>query len=490
MPVSTTTEAGTGFEVALRLDTEDFLTPESDDALVRILDALDARGLTATFPLVGEKLRSWRRRGRSDLVGRLGRHAVGYHSDTHSMHPTIAEELAPLPWQEACAAFAARERAGFDLVAATFGPPVCWTQPGGNWTASALPVLASWGVPMEFSEAWNSYLDVGAVPCRYGGVLHWSPPVSAPKPFLSGLPRNLTEAIDVVRRGRDTGAAAPVCVVAHPTELCTEAFWDTVNFAGGKSASPQDWRPAPVRPTADVDAAAAALAGYLDALQRMGASFVTAADLARRHPDLAAGALVPAAAIRDLASLAGSGPNAAVCAGLAISPAEIFALVGAALADDPELRRSATIRPCNGPAAAAPLLPAPAAADRAALVTAARHCRAFIAEHGRIPEAVPLGTVAVPPASFLMAAARLLADPAADGATLTPVALACTRIVKPKERLHWDWPIFPPGFAPLGLLEAARLQAWTWKPAPPRPVRPDWLADRWRPASPESQPVI
>jgi hypothetical protein len=466
-------------EIAIRLDTEDFLTPASDDALARILDIFEARGVTATFPLVGCKLRSWQRAGRHDLIRRLRSHAVGYHSDTHSLHPTIAEELAPLPWPDACAAFVARERQGLDLVTAAFGPPACWTQPGGNWTAPALAAARVWGIPMDFSEAWNSYLDVGAAPCRFGGILHWSPPVSAPKPFLSGLPENLAEAVAGLEHDAAAAPTAPLCVVAHPTELCTTAFWDAVNFAGGRMPPKHEWRPAPVRPAAEIEAAAAALDRYIDALQRMGASFITARDLTRRHPDLAAGAHLPAEAVLDLAALWTRTIDAAACGGMALSAAEIFALLCSALAEG----GAPAIRSCDGPEAAAPSHRTPAAASRDALTTAARWSAAFIAERRRMPAAIPVGTASVPPAAFGGAVARLLADPAAERAPLLPTELPFTRVVKPPERLHWDWPIFPPGFAPTGLWEMTRLQSWTWKPAPAHPVPPDRQAARWTAAS-------
>lgn len=515
-------------EIAIRLDTEDFLTPESDDALTRILGILDARGIRATFPVVAEKLRTWRRRGRDDLIQRLKAHAVGFHSSTHSLHPTIAEELAPLTWEEGRTAFAARERAGFDQVAAAFGPPACWTQPGGNWTAPALAVAREWGIPMEFSEGWNSYLDVGSAPCRFAGILHWSPPVAAPKPFLSGLPGNLAEAVSAIRAAE---VGDPLCVVAHPTELCTTDFWDAVNFARGRMPPKATWRAAPVRTPGEVDAAAAALERYLDTLRRMGATFVTAREMAERYCDIAVGVALPAAAIRQLATLwvREGKVDAAVCGGMALSASEIFGLLVHTLAAAPGPRSRACAGPRDAPAAApslpsrayeqpggahtpaparpsraddrpagAPALPVhgydgpasalppprgPAEASRDAVVAAARWCAAFLAEHKRLPAAVPVGTDPVPPATFAVAAAALVADPAADRAALRPAALAPAAIVKPPARLHWDWPIFPLGFAPAGLRETAILQSWTWKPAPPWPGSPDWRADRWRAAA-------
>lgn len=483
------------FDVALRLDTEDFLTPQSDDALRRILDVLDAHAVLATFPVVGEKVRSWLRGGRADLIERLGRHAVGYHSDTHSLHPTIAEELAPLPWPEACAAFVAREREGYALVAETFGTPVCWTQPGGNWTAAALAVVRGWGVPMDFSEGWNSYLDAGPAPCRYEGLMHWSAPVTAPKPFLSGLPGNLLPALEMAeRRVVDrTHGEAPLCIVAHPTELCTTAFWDAVNFGGGRMPPRAEWRSAPVRDAESVEAATAALDAYIGGLLHLGATFITAPDLVACYPDRAVGMDLPAAPLRALARVVGVGPGAVRGAGLALSAAEVFALICAALTRWPDgLPDGATgalpVRACDGPAESAPERAGPAVSGRAALVDAARWCDAHVANRAYLPSAVPLAGGSVPPADFLGAAARLLAHPEETETPLRRHPPHWERVVKPPERLHWDWPVFPPDFWPMGLWDMARLQAWTWKPAVPASEAVDWGAwagaSPWRPVTP------
>lgn len=469
-----------GLEVAIRLDTEDFLTPESDLALGHILDVLEGHGARATFPLVGAKLRSWQAGGRGDLVARLRRQAVGYHSDTHSLHPTIAEELAPLAWPEACAAFARRERAGFALVAESFGPPCCFTQPGGNWTAAAPAVLRGWGVPLDFSEAWNSYLDAGPAPCRYGGLLHWSAPVPAPKPFLSGLPDNLPAALRLVEAalGAPERGAEPLLIVAHPTELCTTAFWDAVNFAAGRMPPRAQWRAAPLRPRQEWEAAVGALDAYLGHLERLGATFVTAPDLTPRHRDLASGAQLSPAELSALCGLVAAEFGPVRRGDLALSAAEVFGLLVEALAAagegpaSPGPGAALAIRPYDGPAAAPPEPPRAASAGRAALVTAARWSRAALRGCGCVPNAVPLGRAVVAPATFAGAAASLLAHPEAGEAPLCAYPPVWEAVVKAPERLHWDWPVFPAGFRPLGLWEMARWQAWTWKPAPrdPRPT--------------------
>ena len=455
----------TGTEMAIRMDTEDFLTPESDAALEMVLDALERHDATATFPLVAEKLRSWDKLGHRQLIGRLARHAVGYHSNTHSVHPTIAEELAPLGWPAAQAAFAAREAAGFAEVEGAFGPLACWTQPGGNWTAAALAVVCTWRIPMEFSEAWNSYLDFSGRPCHYLGLLHWSPPVCAPKPFLSALPGCLDEALALVDSalGRLPADGPPLCVVAHPTELCTSAFWDVVNFGRGRMPQEGDWRPAPLRAATDVGAAAEALGRFVAELRGMGLEFITARDLAARFPDRARNACLTGAQIRPMAACVLEHASWAVCGSLALSAAEALGVVCRALCV-PDAAAIA-VRACDGPSAPPPADSVAGPLTQSALVEAARWCDRFIDQRGQVPSAIPIGRSVAAPADFLSAAARVLRDPEQTSVVIAPRAVAAEVCVKPPARLHWDWPVFAEGFAPMELWLQARLQAWTLKPA-------------------------
>src|SRR5664279_5140624 len=86
--------------VVLWFDTEDYIEPASDDAALRIATDLTAEGVHATFKVVGEKARVLESRGRRDVIDALSKHAIGYHTNWHSLHPTPSEYLAPLGFLE------------------------------------------------------------------------------------------------------------------------------------------------------------------------------------------------------------------------------------------------------------------------------------------------------------------------------------------------------------------------------------------------------
>jgi len=77
--------------VCLWFDTEDYILPRSDDALLALARMLSEEGIKATFRLVGEKARRLAARDRWDVIEAVGRHDIGFHSDLHSQHPTVAE---------------------------------------------------------------------------------------------------------------------------------------------------------------------------------------------------------------------------------------------------------------------------------------------------------------------------------------------------------------------------------------------------------------
>ncbi len=79
--------------VVFWFDCEDFIAPESDDTLKRLVEILSANNVRGVFKLVGEKLRTLEKRRGLDVIEALKHHEIGYHTDYHSVHPTVAEYL-------------------------------------------------------------------------------------------------------------------------------------------------------------------------------------------------------------------------------------------------------------------------------------------------------------------------------------------------------------------------------------------------------------
>src|SRR5262249_2747192 len=94
----------------------------------------------------------------------------------------------------------------------------------------------------------------------------------------------------------------------------------------------------------------------------------------------------------------------------------------------------------------------------------------FIQRNHQVPSAVWLGSTPVSPEAFLVAMARIATKITANGNAPEMVKIAPARLVTEKYIAEdspklWSWPIFSPGFHSEHLMELARLQAWTLKPA-------------------------
>src|SRR5687768_5146062 len=222
----TSTSAGQAATVSVILwfDAEDYLLLADDDATKRLCDMLTERGIRATFKLVGEKARVLERRGRNDVIAALKKHDIGYHSDFHSVHPTVAEYLADCGWIDGMAEFAHREGDGAADVRRILGVNTLSTygQPGSSWgpqTMAALPMIgvAPHGVPTYVDE--GTHVGLNGQPFWYAGALtvyhmapNWTRMELHDASAVEPAKKKVTEIAD---RLRSTGGGV-ISIFYHP----------------------------------------------------------------------------------------------------------------------------------------------------------------------------------------------------------------------------------------------------------------------------------
>lgn len=233
-------------------DVEDFINPESEEALIGLLDVLDERGVQGIFKIVGEKARTLQTHGRTDILERLKRHEIGYHTDWHSVHPVVTEELEPLGFREGADRFAERERGGFDDLKRVTGLPIrCYGQPGLSWAPQAHPALRRWNVPAYLDT--HPQITMKGRPFWYGGLLHFTSLTG-----IMGLPleedgleraKREFDRLCEAQQGEEVGF---ISLFYHPTEFVFEQFWDSVNFAKGRNPPRAMWKKPPFRPDGDM----------------------------------------------------------------------------------------------------------------------------------------------------------------------------------------------------------------------------------------------
>ena len=462
--------------LVLWFDTEDYILPASDDAAKQLATFLTEQGIQATFKVVGEKARTLERRHRTDVIAALQKHAIGYHSNTHSQHPTPAEYESLLDWETGAAEFTRRERPGFDDVQRIFQQkPCCYGQPGSSWAPQAFPSLASWGVGLYLDEA--EHVGLNGQPFYYGGLLNIfntkEGPQLRPNDDWTNLDESKTKFHQFYEQMASNGGGL-ISLYFHPCEFIHSQFWD-MNFARGANPPREQWQIFPLRPPDSRERAFhyfEQLILYMKSFPQV--RFITGPQATRLYADGARGHRFSASEIAEIASQVEPEVNFQDRRTYTLSPAEICTLMAERMAAQPGRlgTDSGFTLPFTvyGPSLPSPQLAEPVEVPWSQFERSVQDLHRFIQRNRQIPSAVWLGSKPVPPEAFLVAMAKIAgrnkkAEAPPERVTIAPARLATEKYVAADSPALWSWPIFPQGFHSEHLVELARLQAWTLKPA-------------------------
>ena len=139
---------------------------------MKICEIMEKHDIKVTFKIVGEKLRALKANGRSDVIEAMGRHDIGYHSNLHSVHPTISEFVGNLDWDEAEEIFFKKKIPGWKkFERRTGGSLSCYGHPSMCWVPEAYPSLHKWKIDVYLDET-NSITPLNERPYYYCNVLN------------------------------------------------------------------------------------------------------------------------------------------------------------------------------------------------------------------------------------------------------------------------------------------------------------------------------
>jgi hypothetical protein len=477
-------------DVILWFDTEDYLLPADDDACKCLADMLTERHIRATFKVVGEKARVLERRGRSDVIAALKRHDIGYHANFHSVHPTPTEYLADCGLLDGMAEFARREGGGAADVRRIFSVKslVCYGQPGSSWAPQAIAALkeigvAPRGVPCYVDEGEHVGLD--EKPFWYAGALNvyhmgqnWTRMELHDPAAVEPAKRKVSAIAERLRK--DGGGL--ISIFYHPCEWVHREFWDSVNFRRGANPPREQWKAPPQLPPEETEAAFHRFGEYIDHIRAIpGVHFVTAGELPMIYHDAIREEGVSEHDLAEITSrfIAGgtNGVNFQVIGNRAYSAADQFELlavaVGGQIAGKPP-RFPLRARGLLGPDRAPPMAGEKVHLDWPAFRDAARDTLDFIETQGRVPSRVFIGSDPVSPVDFLIGLAAAYdfhrkrgRFPTEEGVNLggNLELLPARHIVADGPGVFGGWIIHKEGFQAPKILEVARSQAWTLKPA-------------------------
>jgi hypothetical protein len=461
--------------VILWFDTEDYLLPASDDAALRVADFLTAQGIRGTFKVVGEKARTLERRKRTDVIAALKKHEIGFHANYHSVHPTPAEYLATLGWDEGVAEFDRREGPGRADVERIFGvAPTCYGQPGSSWGSQSYGAMRKWGMPVYLDA--GRHVDLNAGPCYYAGILNLyrlEHTIRADLKDAKLLDKAKERFVEARTKLLAQGGGV-VSTVYHPCEFAHKKFWDGVNFEKGANPPRDEWKAPPAMTPDESKAAFAIFTEYVTFMKRFpDVRFITASEAAKLYADAAIGKAFTTKEITDIAKGAFSDEiGFQTRDGYTLSAAEVLAILSDFVAPrDGKLTASAALRQSPlGPTSTVPVLTESITIDTNQFLRTTGDVADFVKRQGRIPSTVWLGSTGVPPTAYLRTLAGVTVD-LIDGKKLPekleikPVQLTAERYVAEDNPKLWTWVIFPAGFKAPQLMAEAKKQAWTLKPA-------------------------
>lgn len=437
--------------VVLWFDTEDYVEPASDDAALRLASDLTSMGVRATFKLVGEKARVLEARNRQDVIRALSAHAIGYHSNYHSIQPVPALYLKRFSFTEGAAEFERRESPGAIDIKRIFGvTPICYGQPGSSWAPQSNPALRRMGIPVYLDS--GTHVDIDDQPIWYGGLLYvygigryqirpdLDRPETNPETF-----REFDAAVADLKRS----GGGLISTYFHPTEFVTTEFWDAVNFLHGATREKSQWARPHRRTEEESERCYRIFRAYVEhALKTPGVRFVTAGDLLQLYSPINAPRVGRAEIAKHLSSsITFLRTNEGY-----LSPADmLLQLLGLdpQIIDGPGRRGETTYKAETIPAW---------------LFQSMREdVSSFIHTNGRLPDEVFVGPETLSLDDFTATLAT--AGNAPGPVKVVHGKLATDQYFASDATGSFHWPIHPEGFSAPELMDLARLQGWTLKPA-------------------------
>ncbi len=456
--------------VTFWFDTEDFILPQADDAAKRLAEMFSSRNVQATFKIVGEKARVLEERGRDDVILALAKNDIAYHSTYHSVHPTPSEYSRDLSWHEGVSEFVRREGAGLETLRRVFGVNAsCYGQPGGSWTPQSYAALRAFGIPLYLDE--TSHVNVNDRPFWYCGVLNilrlgdcvmrtgW-----ADEEVKAACAKFDRVQAKLIREG-----GGIISIYYHPCEFVHRQFWDGVNFSYGANPPRSEWKLPPMKSDEEQEQAFHAFETYLDHIvRRPGVRLVTAREIPTLYPDRVYSHPLTQRDIQAIARAFQEGLSYVDLGSRIVSAAEgLLALCRfVTQTDGGSQPEEVTLNFAYGPASVPQRFVTEGTFSRNALQQAAQEALDIVRTAGQLPSVIWVAGEPVRPEDFAVTLASAVAsqDDSVD-ILLRNGELEAKKYIADDSPGLWGWVIFPKDFNAPHMMEIAKLQAWTIKPA-------------------------
>lgn len=456
--------------VTFWFDTEDFILPQADDAAKRLAEMFIKRNVKATFKIVGEKAKVLEERGRDDVILALANNDIGYHSTYHSVHPTPSEYSRDLDWHEGVSEFIRREGAGLETLRAVFGVNAsCYGQPGGSWTPQSYAALDAFQIPLYLDE--TSHVNLNNRPFRYCGILTILElgDCVMRTGWTDEEVRQACAKFDSVHKRLIQEGGGIISIYYHPCEFLHRQFWDGVNFAHGANPPRSEWKLPPLKSIEEQEQAFGAFETYLDYIvNHSGVRLVTAREIPSLYPDRVYSQPLTRSDVRTIAKAFQKHLSYVGLDGKTVSAEEGLLALSHFVAEvskdgTPE---KITLEFAYGPASAPQRFVTEGTFRWEAIQQAARELLDIVHGTKQLPSIIWVAGEPIRPEDFTVTLASLVAEEHYSGnIPMRQGELEAKQYVADDSPGLWGWVIFPKGFDAPRMMEIAKLQAWTIKPA-------------------------
>ncbi|HIC16961.1 TPA: hypothetical protein EYO77_02505, partial [Candidatus Poribacteria bacterium] len=229
--------------VVFSYDTEEYQVPWADEATKVWADLLTKHNLRGCFCIVGEKARVLRDRGRRDIIDALKEHEIDYHSNLHSVHPTHAEYLNELSWDDGVRRCLVEETTGISDLQDIMGQrPIAYCKPGSSWGPQVAYCMSILGLPIftdapvEFSPGQPMWF-CNQICLKYHLSFEQSMDT---KNRFEHMKKNFLK----IYNSRTDGY---LIMYSHPCRMVASDFGDGLNFKDGLNTPREKWIPVPQR---------------------------------------------------------------------------------------------------------------------------------------------------------------------------------------------------------------------------------------------------
>ena len=449
-----------GIKILLWYDVEDYITTESEDALLELIKMMDLRDIRGTFKLVGEKVRRLKEHGRTDILERLKRHEIGYHTDFHSQHPTVSEYLEYSGFKDGAIEFERRELQGLkDIINITGMMPVTYGQPGSAWAPQVYPALLKWNIHVYLDV--YEFISIDKKPFWFGGVLNITDPRGVLRMELieDGLEK-AKKSYDILYEKASKDRNEIVSIYYHPCEFATKDFWDKYNFSYGINTPEEKWKKPPVRSREEMRFYIERLGDFLDyIISKDDVDFVTAGEIL--HYEIKNKTPITGEEVKRLASNVYNELSFDTSDNRTLSASEIFSLFSRYL-NGQELTPELIYGPENQ-------------VDTEVnerinvhkLIEATNIEYPDVFGHKQLPDYFITDKGRINPVDMTCTLAKIIREDLREDDEISIIrgTLKSSHYINEDDNLGKKWIIFPTEFRAPNIIRTAKLQSWTLKPA-------------------------